>query len=57
MEEVGLSIHALTSNLSHNTIKIKGKVKKKPLIILVDKSNNHSFLNVIVAKESKARLV
>ncbi|XP_026451508.1 uncharacterized protein LOC113351792 [Papaver somniferum] len=48
-EEVEISVHDLAGNVSHNTIRIEGTVKKQPLTILIDSGSTHSFLDPAAA--------
>lgn len=54
-EEVEISVHALSGNISQNTIKIKGKTKiGKNITIQVDSGSTHSFMDPEIAKSSGA---
>nr|CAD1824585.1 unnamed protein product [Ananas comosus var. bracteatus] len=55
-EELGLSIHALSAEDSQDTIKIQGESKGKTLSILVDTGSTHSFIDIGIAKETKASI-
>ncbi|XP_026396090.1 uncharacterized protein LOC113290721 [Papaver somniferum] len=49
-EKMEISFHALDGNISHTSIKIKGRVKGHELTILVESGSTHSFLDPSVAK-------
>ncbi|XP_026399605.1 uncharacterized protein LOC113295486 [Papaver somniferum] len=52
-EEVEISLHALSGNVSHNTIKIKVITKnKKAFTVLIDSDNTHSFIDPEMARLS-----
>lgn len=51
--EVGMSVHALSGENQHETIKIAGN---KTLVVLIDTGSTHSFIDFQVAKEVKASL-
>ncbi|XP_026383573.1 uncharacterized protein LOC113279076 [Papaver somniferum] len=52
-EEVEISVHALSGNISQSTIKIHGKTQNKHHItILVDSGSTHSFIDPKIAKLS-----
>nr|CAD1843416.1 unnamed protein product [Ananas comosus var. bracteatus] len=55
--EVGVSVHALSGQNLHDTIKVQGEVKGKTLTILVDTGSTHSFIDYQVAREVKAEMV
>ncbi|XP_020095072.1 uncharacterized protein LOC109714771 [Ananas comosus] len=57
VEEVGVSVHALSGQNLHDTIKVQGEVKGKTLTILVDTGSTHSFIDYQVAREVKAEMV
>ncbi|KAH9699108.1 hypothetical protein KPL71_024219 [Citrus sinensis] len=45
-----VSLHAMSGAVSHQTMRIKGNIKKKGIIILIDSGSTHNFLDVSVAK-------
>ena len=45
-----ISLHALVGNKGHQTIRMVGKIKNQPVIILLDSGSSHNFLNQKVAK-------
>lgn len=42
---VDISLHALTGNLSHETIRISGHIHKHPILVLIDTGSTHSFID------------
>nr|CAD1843422.1 unnamed protein product [Ananas comosus var. bracteatus] len=55
-EESGVSIHALSGQHHHDTIKVQGEVDGKAVTILIDTGSTHSFIDFQVAKEVKAHM-
>lgn len=51
-EEMHISVHALAGQVSHQTIKIQGKVKNRMLTILIDTGSTHCFIDPEAAKLS-----
>ena len=51
-EEPLVSIHAIAEATPHQTMRIKGNIKKKAIIILIDSRSTHNFLDVTVAKRT-----
>lgn len=49
-EDLQISINALTGSISYRTMRIQGNVKKKRVVILIDSSSTHNFLNQEVVK-------
>ncbi|XP_039020842.1 uncharacterized protein LOC120152769 [Hibiscus syriacus] len=43
-ENLEISMNAITGCIGHNTLRIQGTIKGKPLNILIDSGNTHSFL-------------
>ena len=43
-------VHAILGATSHQTMLIRGNIKKKVIIILIDSRCTHNFLDVIVVK-------
>lgn len=44
-----ISMHALTGNIIHHTIRIQGMIKKKAITILIDSGSTHNFLDSGIA--------
>lgn len=44
-------VHALTGNIIHHTIRIRGMTKKKAITNLIDSGSTHNFLDSKVAKQ------
>lgn len=55
-EELGLSVHPLNVENTHDTIKIQGEAKRKTLAILVDTGSTHSFIDIVMAKVTKTTI-
>ncbi|KAF2298026.1 hypothetical protein GH714_007109 [Hevea brasiliensis] len=55
--KVEISMHALDRSISPNTMKIKGEVDKKSIVILIDSRSTHSFLDYKVARELGCKIV
>lgn len=49
-EEVEISVHAISGNVSHSTIKVRGEVKNTSFFIIIDSGSTHSFLDPQAAK-------
>ena len=49
-------MHALSGSSALSTIRIKGEVLQRPLMILIDSGSAHSFLDPRFAKEVKFEL-
>ncbi|XP_026383753.1 uncharacterized protein LOC113279266 [Papaver somniferum] len=47
--DMEISLHALTGNISGDTIRIPGFVKKKAISILIDNGSTHSFIDSALA--------
>lgn len=52
-----ISVHALSGNVTPNTIKLKGLLKKRKLSVLVDSGSTHSFLDPIAARLNNITMV
>ncbi|XP_026410722.1 uncharacterized protein LOC113305945 [Papaver somniferum] len=51
-DEVEILVHALTSNITQNTVKILGSIKnKKKFTILIDSGSTHSFIDPELARQ------
>eukprot|EP00253_Pinus_taeda_P012482 PITA_12482 len=49
-EEKLISLHALAGIFSPQTIKIRGFIKHRPVIVLIDSGNTHNFIHQSVAE-------
>ncbi|XP_077246164.1 uncharacterized protein LOC143886068 [Tasmannia lanceolata] len=49
-EEPQISVHALSGSTSHQTMRIRGYIKRQPIIILIDSGSTHNFLDPGMAK-------
>ncbi|CAL5376490.1 unnamed protein product [Camellia sinensis] len=49
-EELQISINALSGSVSYRTMRVKGNVKKKLVMILIDSGSTHNFLSPEVIK-------
>ena len=47
-----MSVHAIAGATSHQTMRIRGNIKKKAIVILIDYGSTHNFLDVTVAKRT-----
>lgn len=45
-------VHALFGSVSHQTMRIRGNIKKKAITILLDSGSTHNFLDPVVAKRT-----
>ena len=52
-EHMEVSIHALAGGSEHKTIRIKGMIKGKAIMALVDSGITHCFIDEQVAKNLK----
>ncbi|XP_026379637.1 uncharacterized protein LOC113274474 [Papaver somniferum] len=53
-QQVEVSLHALSGNVSHNTIKIQGTTRnKRTFTILIDSCSTHSFIDPEMARRSE----
>jgi len=48
-----ISMHAIVGINTFQAMRITGKVKKRPLHILIDSGSNHNFLDLATAKRVK----
>ena len=46
-----ISCNALTGITTPQTLKLKGDIKKKNIIVLIDSGSTHSFIHFKIAKE------
>jgi len=46
-----ISMHALASISTYQTMRITGKVKNNPLHILIDSGSTHNFLDIAIARK------
>nr|CAD1833601.1 unnamed protein product [Ananas comosus var. bracteatus] len=53
---MGILVHTLSGQNTHDTIKVQGKVEGKVLTILIDTRSTHSFIDFQVAKEVEANM-
>ncbi|GJU37686.1 reverse transcriptase [Tanacetum coccineum] len=51
-----ISLNALSKILTHNTMRLKGRVLKQILHILMDSRSTHNFLDIYVAKRLGCRI-
>ncbi|XP_077224918.1 uncharacterized protein LOC143858163 [Tasmannia lanceolata] len=51
-EEPQISVHALSGSTSHQTMRIRGYIKRQPIIILIDSGSTHNFLDPGTAKRT-----
>ena len=51
-DEPLVSVHAIVGATSHQTMQIRGNIKKKVNIILIDFRSTHNFLDVTVVKHT-----
>nr|XP_027099159.1 uncharacterized protein LOC113718454 [Coffea arabica] len=49
-ENIEVSIHALAGGTEHKTLKLKGKIIGKEIIVLVDSGSTHCFINERLAE-------
>ncbi|XP_026428616.1 uncharacterized protein LOC113324491 [Papaver somniferum] len=49
--DMEISLHALTSNNSGETIRIPGLIKKRNISVLIDTSSTHSFIDSDIARQ------
>ncbi|CAL5340382.1 unnamed protein product [Camellia sinensis] len=49
-EELQISLNALSGSVSYRTMRVKGNVKKKLVMILIDSGSTHNFLSPEVIK-------
>ena len=45
-----VSLSAMTGISQHQTLKLKGHIKKNNVVVLIDSGSTHNFLDAIVAK-------
>ncbi len=57
LEETEISVHALSGEIQHETIKVQGEMGNKSLVILIDTGSTHSFIDFQVTKELKADII
>jgi len=55
-EEPLISIHALTGETAFQTLKVKGKAKNVPILILIDSGSSHNFLDAGLAAKIRSKL-
>lgn len=54
-DELQISLNTLTGSVSYQTMRVRGNVKKKLIIILIDSGNTHNFLSLEVVKRASIR--
>lgn len=54
--DAGISIHAISGSKGTNTIKIQGKIKNRPISILIDSGSTHNFIAQGLAKQLRLPL-
>lgn len=57
MEPIQVSINALEGGLTATTMKLKGTLKRRPILILIDSGSTHSFLDSKLANDCKVPLI
>ncbi|KAF7131596.1 hypothetical protein RHSIM_Rhsim09G0045700 [Rhododendron simsii] len=55
-EEPQISLNALTGSISYRTMRVRGNVKKKHIIILIDSGSTRNFLNPEVVKRANIEI-
>ncbi|KAL5709495.1 hypothetical protein ACHQM5_020179 [Ranunculus cassubicifolius] len=51
LEEVAISLQALSGSNSFQTLQLQGKVKKQTITMLIDSGSTHNFLDAATAKQ------
>ena len=51
-EEPLVLVHAISGATPHQTMQIRGNIKKNDIIILIDSKNTHNFIDVTMAKRT-----
>ena len=51
-DDLVVSLNAISGSTSHQTMRIRGNIKRKALTILIDSGSTHNFLDPIVAKRT-----
>ena len=46
VEEAGITLYALSGTPTSGTMRVRGKVQHKFLIILIDSSSTHNFVDI-----------
>ena len=54
---VKISLNALSGSSNHQTLKLKGYSKKKPITILIDSGSTHNFLDLGTAKQTGCEIL
>lgn len=52
-QHLGISLHAIVGSSSPKTTRLVEKIKSQPVIILIDTSSTHIFMDVNVARKTK----
>ena len=55
-EEYQVSLLVVSGSSTHQTIRICGSIKKKPITILIDSGSTHNFLDPKVAKRTGCKI-
>jgi len=55
-EEPLISIHALTGESAFQTLKVKGRAKNVPILILIDSGSSHIFMDAGLAAKIKCKV-
>ncbi|KAF8409892.1 hypothetical protein HHK36_002410 [Tetracentron sinense] len=51
-EDLEIFVHALVGSASHHTMRIRGYIKRRSVVILIDSGSAHNFLDPSVAKRT-----
>lgn len=49
-DDIAISLNALSGNHSFQTLKLQGKVKNCPIMIIIDSSSTHNFMDITTAR-------
>lgn len=52
-ELLGISLHAIAESLAPKTMRLLGEINNQNVLILIDTSSTHSFIDPYVAKKAK----
>lgn len=52
-----LSMNVVSGSVSDNMLKLKGHLKRKPVIILIDSGSTHSFIDLKLVKDLKLVII
>jgi Retroviral aspartyl protease len=56
-EETIVSMHVITNNLKVHTMYFEGFIGQTPILALVDSSNTHNFVNLMVLKGQNYKII